>query len=285
MKAFLKNRPYALLVTGLGLMATSVLWEYVRVNPDYRFVITPWSIRGYEFPQGKVIAVTAVVLLVLAWLQVSGRLKASARHAAGIVIFMVLFSVGVAIATDAGHVSLGLLGLGLIAFLAAVLLGTLADRFLPKSLPDSTRKLIAVGTRIGGFFIVLFGVLNPMLGGSERPVWLIFLIGFGLLGAVSVVRPPEALAGWRTMLNAISALWMLSITMASALRTTLLQLQFETHGVSAEMADIEITSGVLIAWLGGLLAFIGATGLWAKHRDDISARERAHRQQAAARGV
>ncbi|HLE39331.1 MAG TPA: hypothetical protein VJA44_06735 [Acidimicrobiia bacterium] len=283
MKAFLKNRPYALLVTGLLLMATSVGWEYVRVNPDYRFVITPWSLRGYQFTQGKVIAATAVALLVLAWLLVSGRLKARTVHASGIVAFMVLYAVAAAVVTDAGTIRMAVVGLALIAFMGAALLGVLADRFVPETVPASTRRLIGLGVRFGGFLVLLLAILNPIFGGADRPVWLVFLVGFGVLGGVSVVRPPEALAGWRTMLNAIFAVWLMSITMAASLRVTLLRLQVEANGVSAEMGDVGITSGVLIAWLGGLLAFIGATGLWARRRDEIAARDRAHRQQAAAR--
>ena len=54
-----RNRSLFLIVLGTGLMAASVLWEYVRMKPDYRYIVEPWSIRGYETTQGWVIFAAA----------------------------------------------------------------------------------------------------------------------------------------------------------------------------------------------------------------------------------
>ena len=59
MKTLFKNKPLLLTILGLAIMAQSILWEYVRVRPDYRFVIEPWSQRGYDINQGWVIAIGA----------------------------------------------------------------------------------------------------------------------------------------------------------------------------------------------------------------------------------
>ena len=61
-----RNRSLFLIVLGTGLMAASVLWEYVRMKPDYRYLVEPWSIRGYETTQGWVIFAAAAAVLLLA---------------------------------------------------------------------------------------------------------------------------------------------------------------------------------------------------------------------------
>ena len=72
MKKLTKNKPLLLTIVGLAIMALSILWEYVRVRPDYRFVIEPWSQRGYEIDQGLVIALGAILIAVIAVLLAVG---------------------------------------------------------------------------------------------------------------------------------------------------------------------------------------------------------------------
>jgi hypothetical protein len=75
----------------------------------------------------------------------------------------------------------------------------------------------------------------------------------------------------------------MSMTMSASLRVTLDQAQLDATGLTAEIKNLQITSGVLWAWFGGLVAFVGAVGLWAQRRDEIIAVERARKQQEAAR--
>lgn len=283
MKAILKNRPLTLLVIGVVLMGTSPAWEYARVRPDYPFLVSPWSMRGYEFTQGLVIAACSAAILVLALLLSRGVVKETTAHAAGVVAFVTLFATGVGIATGIDGVVVGGLGLIMLAFLGASVLGIVGARFYAEGTAKWIRNASKVGIWLVGTAAILLGILRPLFGGKERPLWLVLLVVFAILGTFTLLRPPRALAPWRSVINSIFAVWIIATTMASSLRAELSQLQFATNGVGAEVTDIGITSGVLIAWGGGLLALVGAIGLWAKRRDEIAAHERARRQQEAAR--
>lgn len=283
MRAFLKNRPLALTTLGLLLLGSSAAWEYVRVRRDYRYIVSPWSLRGYETMQGKVIAATAAVLLVITLLLAFGRIGRTRFGSMIVAAGMVGWSVGIALVADTGDRTLSFLGMALIAMIGAGLVTNLAASSIGERARNSFKGAIRFGAWLAAFALLLFGVLNPIFGGKERPVWLIFLVLFGILAAQAILRHPSALAGWRLLMLATMSIWITAITMASALRVDLLQRQAETSGVAVEFGDAQITSGVLIAWVGGLLAFVGVVGLWAKRRDEIATSERAHRQQEAAR--
>lgn len=283
MKAFLKNRPLTLLTIGMVVMGTSAAWEYARVRPDYPFLVSPWSMRGYEFTQGWVIAVCSAVILTLALLLAFGVIKETTPHAIGVVVFVALFATGVGVVTGVDGVVVGGLGLILLAFLAATTVGIATANYLPKTMAKRYRNAIKVAVWIVGTGVILIGVLNPIFGGKQRPLWLVLLVVFSIVGTFTLIRPPRALAPWRSVINSIFAVWILATTMAASLRAELSELQLAQNGFRAEVGDIGITSGVLLAWGGGLLALVGAVGLWAKRRDEIAAKERARRQQEAAR--
>ena len=281
MRKFLKNRPLALTVLGMAIMAQSIAWEYVRVEPTYRFLIEPWSMRGYESAQGLVIAAGAAVIAVLAILLSYGILKESRAHSVIGVGVLVLFGVVAAILTDAKDVKVPFIVRLLLAAVGAVVVRSLLEGFIPESW-SKRRRGARLGIWLAGFFVTLFAVTGPMLG-DEQPFWIFIAVAGVILGALALFRPPEALAGWRMVINGIVAIWVMSMTMAATLRVTLDQAQFDVAGISAELKNIQITSGVLLAWFGGLVAFAGAVGLWARRRDEIIAVDRARKQQAAAR--
>jgi hypothetical protein len=59
-------------------------------------------------------------------------------------------------------------------------------------------------------------------------------------------------------------------------------LQFEQMGIAADHRVIQITSGILLAWAGGLIAFAGSVALWARRRDELQEHSRAGQQLAVA---
>ena len=71
-------------------------------------------------------------------------------------------------------------------------------------------------------------------------------------------------------------------TMGGSVRSNLLGRQVETIGVSADYLDSQITSGVMLTWLGSIIMILGAVGMWAKRRDQLEARDRAQRQRETA---
>ena len=283
-RKFLKNRPLAITVLGMAIMAQSIAWEYVRVEPTYRFLIDPWSMRGYELTQGIVIAVGAVIIALLAILLSYGVLKETLVHSfIGVAVLIVFGVVASSLADTKGvdapfivHIFLSLIG--------AVVLRSLLEGFIPEAW-SKRRRWTRIGLWLAGFLITLFAIVGPLLK-NERPLWVLIVVAGGILGALALFRPPRALAGWRMVINGIMVIWVISMTMAATLRVTLDNAQFDlsgSSGISADVKNLQITSGVLLAWFGGLVAFVGAVGMWARRRDEIIAVERAHKQQAAAR--
>lgn len=282
MAEFLKNRILALTGIGLLLLGTSLFWEYVRLRPTYRFVIRPWSLRGYETTQGIVIAVGALLLLVLVVLVANGVIKESLVHSVALAGFVTATATVIAILSDARDVTLAGVAILMLALLATWALDIALVRFAWGRLSRRQRRMTRVAVWAVGSLILLLAVFVPIFGGEERPGWLVTLVAFGLVSVVSVLRPPTGLAPHRMIINGVVAVWAVTITTPAALRVTLLQEQFETTGVAAELADAQITSGLIIAWVAGLIAFSGAVGLWAKRRELIDARDRARRQLEAA---
>lgn len=281
MRTFLKNKPLVLAVLGLAIMAQSIAWEYVRVEPTYRFLIEPWSMRGYEVTQGVVIAIGAIVIAVLALLVSYGKLKETLSHSIATTVVLVAFGLAAAIITDAKGVKMPFIVRIILAAIGAVVVRSVLERFIPEEW-SKRRRAARIGIWIGAFVILLFAVVGPLLG-DEQPFWIFVAVAGVIMGALALFRPPEALAGWRMLINGILGIWVLSMAMAASLRVTLQNAQFDLNGLSADIQDLQITSGVLWAWFGGLVAFVGAVGMWAKRRDEIIALERARKQQEAAR--
>lgn len=281
MKQFIKNKPYVLTIVGLLMMAQSILWEYVRVRPDFRFLIEPWSQRGYEVSQGFVIASGAVLIAVIATLTVAGIIKETKLHGAIAAGVLVLYGVVASIAVDAKDIKMPFFINVLLAAVMGIVLRSVLEGYIPEEW-KKRRRATRFGMWLVGFLIALFAVINPLLTGT-RPVWVFLAVVGVVLSLLSLYRPPAALSTRRMIINAIVAIWVMSMSMSAALRHGLEHEQFLLNGVSADAQDLQITAGVMLAWLGGLLAFSGAVGLWAKRRDEIGALERARKQQEAAR--
>lgn len=281
MRKFLKNRPLVLTVLGMAIMAQSIAWEYVRVEPTYRFLVEPWSIRGYDVTQGLVIATGAVVIAVMAVLLSYGNLKETLTHSIIGVAVLVGFGVVAAILTDAKDVKVPFVVHVFLAIVAAVVIRSQLEGFIPESW-SKRRRAARFGIWLAGFLVALFAIIGPLLQ-NEQPFWIFIAVGGSIMGALALFRPPEALAGRRMVINGIVAIWVMSMAMSASLRVTLDRAQFDLNGISADVKNLQITSGVLWAWLGGLVAFVGAVGLWAQRRDEIIAIERALKQQEAAR--
>lgn len=277
-----RNRSLFLIVLGTGLMAASVLWEYVRMKPDYRYLVQPWSIRGYETTQGWVIFAAAVAVLLLAvplslrWLK--GKIVESLLVAGAATAFATV----VPIAANAPEQSpggamvwglAGLLGLAVVA---------VAARFLPRELAGSWRNLANFGIFAGTTALAGLVIYDGLLSGRSVPLWALMLILMVTLNVLAIARPPFELAPYRVLLIGVTLAWVVALICAGAVRSTLFRLQFEQMGIAAEYRDIQITSGILLAWAGGLIAFAGSVALWARRRDELQEHSRAGQQLAVA---
>ena len=258
MRTFLKNKVLVLATIGLVLLGTSMFWEYVRMRPDYRFIIEPWSLRGFETAQGILIGVGSALLIVLTFLVVFGVINETLTHALA-------------------------LGVVILTLLTVWALDTVLTRFVLGKMSKRPRQLIRLATWVLGGLVLLLFVLGPLFGSEARPAWVMVALAFLMLNTVAALRRPQSLAPYRMLINGVLVVWLVSITSAAALRTALITEQRKVSEVAADVADAGITSGIIIAWVSGLLAFAGVVGLWAKRREEVEARERARRQLEAAR--
>lgn len=277
-----RNRSLFLIVLGTGLMAASVLWEYVRMKPDYRYIVEPWSIRGYETTQGWVIFAAAMAVLALAVLLslrlLKGKLIESLLVAGAATAFATVVPI-VANAPDQTPGGVAVWGLAALLGLAAV---AVSVRFLPKQLSGSWRKLATFGIFAGALVLAGLVIYDRLLSGRSVPLWVLVLILMVTLSVLAVARPPYELASYRVLLIGVTLAWVVALVCAGAVRSTLFRLQFEHMGIAADHRDIQITSGILLTWVGGLITFAGSVALWARRRDELQERSRAGQQLAVA---
>jgi len=276
-----RNRSLFLTLLGTGLMATSVCWEYARMKPAYRYIVEPWSLRGYETTQGWVILAGSLALMALAIPLSLRLLKGTLIESIVVAGAVTAFAAAVPVLADAPDQDLG----GGAVWSLAVLLGLAAlavvGRVLPASLPGWARRLSLLGTFAGVTVLAGLVVYGPLLGDHIVPLWLVVLILMLTLDILVIARPPVELASYRLLLIGVTLVWIVTLVCAGALRSTLLRLQVET-GSAAEYREMQITSGILIAWVGGLLAFAGSVALWARRRDELEEHSRAGQQLAVA---
>ena len=281
-----KNPARVLLLLGSVLVITSVLWEYARMHPDYRFLVEPWAIRGYDTTQGKVIAVLGIGLLIMAVIVFTEWMtdKAWLGAALGVGAWAGAIAIAAIAAPDEVEVKLGAVAGLALALAAAWVAMKFIVNVAGKESDTLQRKwvqwLIVAGL-IAVFYLVIVG---PFV--VDEPLGLNLAIVVALLLAPStilaIISPPRELTANRILINATVGVWIVVSTSGGAIRSTLLRLQLEELGVSAQYKDAQITSGLIIAWLGCLLVFVGGVALWARRRDAIAAMKRAAQQRAAA---
>lgn len=284
----LKRHPAPLAaLLGALLAAQSVFWEYARVKPDFRFIVEPWSVRGYELVQGRVIAVISIcigILVIIAWRDVVT--KAAAIPYFHFIVAALFLGVAIAIAAIAGSeytITIGPPAGIAIAVAAGVITGTLLKYAFASRLDGNARAALVYGSPFVLMAVFYVALIRPLLVDEEftQPVWLFTAIVATPLVLLAVVGEPRELSTNRLLILAVVAGFGYVTLSAGAVRTSLLELQ-EAEGASALYKDIQITSGMILAFVGMGLAFLGGVGMWAQRRDQLLARKRAAQQREAA---
>jgi len=286
-----KNWTKIALALGPVILISSVTWEYARTNPDYNFLIQPWSIRGYDTTHGWVIAVMGVLLLVgsllTAW-EGSMSPSISAAVVGYLVVASTVFTAIFTVGTERSSVTLTvstIINIAISAVFAATLSVAVRSRFRHISV-FFKRALPLFVAAFAAFFLLVGAVAS----GSELIIdtWLVVFVVFLLIGGLSISIKPADVAANRMLIFTSVAAWIVVVLSAGAIRQTLLDTQrlFDqgggVTGVAAQYKDTQAATGWWLAGFAATLLFVGAVGLWAKRRDIVAALERARKQREAA---
>lgn len=280
-------------LVGAAIIVQSVFWELARMDPAYRRIVFPWSIRGTDTVHGAIIVAIgiglAIIALLVGWERSEKRVERTGIVIATIVIVVaipLMFADGndtVALGTAAAAASGAFIGL----------MVTLALRdLLVESYPavDSLLGFSLLTIVMATVFAFLTLALTD--GGAREygPAVLVGII-FVVLGVYSLLRSPRELAANRMfMFVAVAALAVLTLQ-AGAIRQTLLRTQraftgsafgWDLANLSGEYKDSQVTSGWFLATFGAFFVLIAAIAMWARRRDYILSLHRARKQREAA---
>ena len=280
-------------VVGAALIAQSVLWEFARMQPAYRRIVAPWSIRGTETVHGAVFVAIAVGLLVLSLLilweksqEAPWRYGIVAACVAAPTIIAALFT------TSEQSVTLGApgaVGIGiLIGLLSALVIRDMESESYPVLNTLWFSGLVMAVLGAAGAFLML-----AITGGGDNALSPVALtaLAFGLFGAYSLLRAPRPLAANRMFIVVALAAGAALTAQAGPIRSTLLRLQteftgtafgFELAGSAGDYKDSQITSGWFLALLGAFIILVSSVSMWARRRDYILSQQRARKQREAA---
>lgn len=280
-------------IIGAALIAQSVLWEFARMQPAYRRIVFPWSIRGTETTHGSVFVAVAVVLAVLALLVMWEKSQETPWRYA-IVAACVLGPVAIALIFTGSEHSVTLGAVGTVAI--GILIGVLAALVIRDMESESFPVLNTLW--FSGIVMVVLGAIGAfamlaITGGGDNALSPVALtaLSFGVFGAYSLLRAPRALAANRMFIIAALMAGAVLTAQAGAIRATLLRLQSEFNGtafgyelsnVAAEYKDSQITSGWFIGLLGSFIVLVASIAMWARRRDYILSQQRARKQREAA---
>ncbi len=286
-----KNWTKIALALGPVILIATLTWEYARTNPEYNFLIQPWSMRGYEMSHGWIFAIMGVLLLIggllTSW-EGSMRPRVSAAVTLYLVIAATAFTAFFTLGTPRATVSLDLTPV------ATMVISALLAASLSLSLRSLLRETSILFKRALPIFAVAFALIffpmNLFMAGSiiSIPTWVWVFAVFAVMAGLSIsIRPGDVAANRMLIFTSVGA-WGVVVLSAGAIRQTLIDAQslFDqgegVTGVAAAYKDTQAASGWWIAGFAVTLIFIGAVGLWAKRRDIVAALARARRQREAA---
>jgi hypothetical protein len=280
-----KDRVLAAFVVGQLIIAQSVVWPYVRVQPGLTVGGAPYepnSLRGFETAHGLTLLGAAILLSVLATLLIIGIIKETRAHSWITIGAMIGYVILASVLADARPTALGSIGVFALAALAASIVSGPLMIVLGKWIPERLRRPThAVLWTIVTLAVALF-VIEPLFADEPRPAWLVLAVSFALLGGYMTVRPPTEIGSYRMLLVASTAMMLMAFTMATSLRVTLQERQAEIGEVAASLTRIQSTYGLFISWVGCMLAFGAAYSMWGRRRDRIDAQRRQRRVEKAA---
>lgn len=282
-----KNWTKIALALGATIMVASITWEYARTTADYTYLVTPWSMRGYESVHGWIILVAGVLLLI-GGLFVSMERSMKPHYSAIIVGYIVAATTLFAMFFAKETVTITFAPV--LTILISVLLASAIALALRSVLGETVKWLSRALLTFIPLFVLFFALFGLTATGNTvtAQTWVLVLVLFLALGMMSIAIRPIEMAANRMMivlsLVGGAVVWL----SAGAIRQSLIELQMETDqgnglfGIAAPYKDTQAAAGWWLAGLGTFIIFVGAVGLWAKRRDVVAATARAKKQRIAA---
>jgi hypothetical protein len=274
-----RNRSLLVVIMGAVLVATSGFWEYVRMRPDYRYaLVEPWSMRGFEMTMGVVIGVIGAALILLALPLSTRRIGESIPTSIAVAAASTLFATLLAVLADPREIQVGAIGIWGLGALVGAGAAVLTLKFLlPRIQVPWQRFAVRWVIFLGVTALAALLIFNPIWGSGDTQLWPVVLVAMVLLSIIWMIREPIELSAYRMLITGTVLALVVSLVSSGAARSTMLN-EHLNAGIATDYRDIQITSGLMVAWLGSLLAFAGAVALWAKRRDQLEARRRASAQ-------
>lgn len=279
-----KNWTGIAIALGPLMLVATIVWEIARTNPAFTALVNPWSIKGHETVHGWVFFWLGIALLIGGLLVISSWSTTSVGRLVTLGYFI---GAGVALAVGFAPDSYTLTLQPVLSMLVALFLALIVFRFgkdaLVRLVP-AFRRSWASGLLLLVLWVVTFLILRVSLVGKqiELATSVAIAILTAILAVYAVATTPRGLAANRMLIYVTLLAFVVVITSAGAIRTTLLRFQVEAEGVSAQYKDVQISAGWFLAGLGLIVLFLGTVGLWAKRRDLLVAQERQRKQRAAA---
>jgi hypothetical protein len=279
-----KNWTGIALALGPAILFSTIVWEIARVNPDYGFIVSPWSLKGYETVHGWVFVALAIGLLIGGML-VLWEVSSAGLMRLGVLAYFVVAGTIIAFtfAPSSTTISIGpVLGIAMALFFALIVF-RFTTTTIAKAVPFLGRGWVK-----GLLFLVMWAIIGLILWVTvvDKELTLDTTIAvFALLTLLAVyasAAEPRGLAANRMLIYTTMIAMLVVVCSAGAIRSTLIRLQLEANGVAAEYREVQVSLGWFIAVFGILVLFTGAVGLWAKRQDLLVALTRVRRQREAA---
>ncbi len=275
-----KNWTKIAVALGPAIIIASVFWEVARTKPDYKFVVSPWALRGTEMIHGDVFLALGISLLVVALLTAwEGSLRPTVS--ASIVGLIVVAATVVAFVYADDDFSLNvnpvtaiILSIMLAAGVSMALRSLFGaqSRWFKRAIPVFAVSVVVIGG------IIALTVMNTVI---EVPTWQAVFVVFLALGGLSLAIRPLDMGANRMLIIATVATWMTITASGGAMRQTLIDNQ-TVADAAAQYKDTQAAAGWWLAGMGVTIAFVGAVGIWARRRDLVASLARARKQRAAA---
>ena len=282
-----KNWTKIAIALGPAMLISTYVWEFSRTNPDYKFLIEPWAMRGDEMVQGEVYVALGVVLLI-AGLATSWERATKPLYSVLIVVFIVV--AGAAVTSNYSETTFNLTISPVLGFLLATIISISIALALRSQLRNRLKIFSRALPLFAVSFIVVMGLISVTVLNTtvSTEAWIALLVVMLFSAAVALAIKPIDMAANRLLVMAVVTTWGVIVFSAGAIRQTLIDTQLSTvqpdgsTGIAAQYKDVQAASGWWLAGFALTVMFIGAVGLWAKRRDLVAALARAKKQREAA---